>query len=446
MAAGNYFLIRRQRQGKPPGDYHEEWYIRLKFPGKPEKLMNSGYDICPKCMAAADIAGLREREKCGCRVKSAKAARGMLEGWNDARMIGAFEQARMVRQVATLGDIFAAYMADGVRILKDEKSQRRNVHSLRRVVAFALGLWRVHEGGIAGVKLGALVADEGKIAKLPSSVLTGELREQYFRAAQGGALDWNEPQEGNVSINSTLKQGMDVFSKNALYHKLKGLQLPPLDGFLKGPKLPEEDSKPEPLTVGQWEAMMAAVPALDRAHPDMGLVNALLRQTGLRSSYVENACGSWLETHEGRTFMVIRNRPEEGTPDEKGRYPVPAFRKKRGTRDQQIPIGPGLAARLAGRTGYLVLPKGTAAARQELVGKGHNGWLKTYIGGAGERGQGNHRLRDTVASVLWSVDCPTAAQEALGHSSVDTTAKHYGKKIHVCPGMREELAAWLEVK
>jgi integrase len=431
MAAGNYFLIRRQRQGKPPGNFHEEWYIRLKFPGKPEKLMNSGYDICLKCMAAADTAGLREREKCGCRVKPSKAARGMLEGWNDARMIGAFEQARMVRQVATLGEVFAAYLADGVRILKDEKSQRRNVNSLRRVVAYARGLWRVHEGGIPGVKIGAMVADEGKIGKLPASVLTGELREQYFRAAQGGALDWNEPQEGNVSINSTLAQGCDVFSKNAIYHKLKGLQLPALDGFLKGPWLPEEDSKPEPLTVGQWEAMMEAVPALDRTQPELGLVNALLRQTGLRSSYVEAARGSWMEAHEGRTFMVIRNRPEEG------------FRKKRGTRDQQIPIGPGLAARLAGRTGYLVLPEGTAAARQELVSKQHNSWLKALIGGVGERGQGNHRLRDTVASVLWSVDCPTAAQEALGHSSVDTTAKHYGKKMHVCPGMREELAAWL---
>lgn len=393
--------------------------------------MNSGYDICLKCMAAADAAGLREREKCGCRVKPSKAARGMLEGWNDARMIGAFEQARMVRQVATLGEVCDAYLAEGVRILKDEKSQRRNVNSLRRVVAYARGLWRVHEGGIPGVKIGAMVADEGKIGKLPASVLTGELREQYFRAAQGGALDWNEPQEGNVSINSTLAQGCDVFSKNALYHKLKGLQLPALDGFLKGPWLPEEDSKPEPLTVGQWEAMMEAVPALDRTQPELGLVNALLRQTGLRSSYVEAARGSWLEAHEGRTFMVIRNRPEEG------------FRKKRGTRDQQIPIGPGLAARLAGRTGFLVLPAGTAAARQELVSKQHNGWLKALIGGAGERGQGNHRLRDTVASVLWSVDCPTAAQEALGHSSVDTTAKHYGKKIHVCPGMREELAAWL---
>ena len=281
------------------------------------------------------------------------------------------------------------------------------------------------------MKIGAMVADEGKIGKLPASVLTGELREQYFRAAQGGALDWNEPHEGNVSINSTLAQGCDVFSKNAIYHKLKGLQLPALDGFLKGPWLPEEDSKPEPLTVGQWEAMMAAVPALDRTQPELGLVNALLRQTGLRSGYVEAARGAWLETHEGLTFMVIRNRPEEG------------FRKKRGTRDQQIPIGPGLAARLAGRTGFLVLPAGTAAARQDLVSKQHNSWLKALIGGVGERGQGNHRLRDTVASVLWSVDCPTAAQEALGHSSVDTTAKHYGKKMHVCPGMREELAAWL---
>jgi hypothetical protein len=29
----------------------------------------------------------------------------------------------------------------------------------------------------------------------------------------------------------------------------------------------------------------------------------------------------------------------------------------------------------------------------------------------------------------------------IRRSSVDTTAKHYGKKMHVCPGMREELAA-----
>lgn len=430
MAAGSYFLVRRQRQGKAPGLFHEEWYLRLKFPGKPEKLMNSGYDICGRCMSCEDAAGLREREGCGCRVKPSRAARGMLEGWNDARMIGAFEQARMVRSVATLGEVFAAYLAEGVRILKDEKSQRRNVNSLRRVVAYAKGLWRVHEGGIAGVKIGAMVADEARIGKLPASVLTGELREEYFRAAQGRRLDWNEPQEGNVSINSTLAQGCDVFSKNSLYHKLKGLQLPDLEGFLKGPWLPEEDSKPDPLSVEAWEAMMAAVPALDRTHPELGLVNAMLRQTGLRSSYVEAARGTWLERHEGRTFLVVRNRPEEG------------FRKKRGTRDQQVPISEGLAARLAGRQGFLVLPEGTAAGRNELVSKQHNGWLKGIIGGQGERGQGNHRLRDTVASVLWSTDCPTAAQEALGHSSVDTTAKHYGKKIHVCDSMRAELGAW----
>jgi len=431
MAAGNYFLVRRQRQGKPMGDFHEEWYVRLKFPGRPEVLKNSGYDICGKCMALQDSVEMRTREGCGCRVKPGRWAKGMLEGWNDERTILAIEGARMVRQVATLGEVFAAYLAEGVRILKDEKSQRRNVNSLRRVVAFAKGLWRVHEGGIPGVRIGAMVADEGRIGKLPASVLTAGLREEYFRAAQGGALDWNEPQEGNVSINSTLAQGCDVFSKNALYHKLKGLTLPPLEGFLKGPWLPEEDSKPDPLTVDQWEAMLGAVPGLDRMQPELGLVNALLRQTGLRSSYVEAAQGTWLEVHEGRTFLVIRNRPEEG------------FRKKRGTRDQQIPIGAGLAARLAGRPGFLVLPEGTAAGRQELVSKQHNAWLKAIIGGAGERGQGNHRLRDTVASVLWSVDCPTAAQEALGHASVDTTAKHYGKKMHVCASMREELAAWL---
>ncbi|RYD30620.1 MAG: hypothetical protein EOP86_19620 [Verrucomicrobiaceae bacterium] len=90
----------------------------------------------------------------------------------------------------------------------------------------------------------------------------------------------------------------------------------------------------------------------------------------------------------------------------------------------------------------MLLPEGADHERWDLVHRRHNAWLKGMIGGAGETTQGNHRLRDTVASILWSIDRPTAAQEALGHSSVDTTAKHYGKKIHVSPAMRAEMAAW----
>ena len=435
-------MVRRQRQGKPSGDFHEEWYLRLRFPGKPERLINSGYDICVRCLGAEGIEALRAREGCGCRVKPAKRAKEALACLNEERM-EVFQSVRMRRNVATLGEVFDAYLAEGVRILKDEKSQRRNVNSLRRVVAYALGLWRVHEGGIKGVKIGAMVADEAKIGKLPASVLTSGLREEYFRAAQGGTLDWNEPMEGNVSINSTLGQGCDVFSKNALYHKLKGLALPDLSGFLKGPWLPEEDATPDPLGIDEFTAMVGAANGLYRTDRELWLVNVLLRQTGLRSSYVESARHSWLVKHGGRWWIEIKNRPAEGTPDEKGRYPVPAFRKKRGTRDQQIPLSAEVARVLRGRKEWLVLPDGTMGQRGELVDKRHNAWLKGIIGGLGERGQGNHRLRDTLASVLWSLDKPTAAQEALGHSSVDTTAKHYGKKIHVSACMKGQVRAWM---
>ena len=90
-----------------------------------------------------------------------------------------------------------------------------------------------------------------------------------------------------------------------------------------------------------------------------------------------------------------------------------------------------------------MLPEGSVNERKTLVDRKHNAWLKGFIGGAGERGQGNHRLRDTVGSVLWSLDCPAAAMEALGHASVDTTAKHYARKIEVSEAMRHELRAWL---
>ena len=48
------------------GDFHEEWYVRLKFPGRAEVLKNSGYDICAKCMALGNAVELRTREGCGC--------------------------------------------------------------------------------------------------------------------------------------------------------------------------------------------------------------------------------------------------------------------------------------------------------------------------------------------------------------------------------------------
>ena len=126
--------------------YHEEWYLRMQFPGRNNEFINSGYDICPKCMACPDTTALRGRADCGCRVKPARAARLRLEGYNDDRMLGAMEAARMRRQVPTIGQVIEAYAAEGVRTLKEDAYVRRNVNGLRRVVAFAKDLWLVHTG------------------------------------------------------------------------------------------------------------------------------------------------------------------------------------------------------------------------------------------------------------------------------------------------------------
>jgi|GEM_PF-4715941 len=368
------------------------------------------------------------------RLEAAAKRKIKAEGWQ--AMMDALEPVKGRATLCTFKQLFEAYEAEGVKVLKNAMYVQRNINAMRRVVATALDAWTIHTGGIQGKKIGAQVADWTRIGAMSTGILTAELREKYFQKAQGGTLDWSEPQEGNTTINSTLAMATDLFSKDATYHKLKTLQLPgTLDGFRKGPWLPEEDSRPEPLDGKQFTAMLKGAEELRRTRPALALVNAVLRQTGLRSAYVVAIHASWLVKVGGRWHLEIRNRTE------------PKFRKKPGTRDQMIPLTRMVAAALLAnrRKGdYLILPGGTEKQREELVRMQHNEWVKTIIGGTGERTQGNHRLRDTVGSILWSIDKPTAAQEALGHSSVDTTAKHYAKRIDVTALMRREMGAWLQ--
>lgn len=350
------------------------------------------------------------------------------ERWESA--LSVLEETKMRRSICTLGEIAEAYLAPGVRILRADKQARRNVNDLRLVLAHAAGLWTAHAGGTRGVKLGARVPDAARIDALPASVLTRDLVQDYFRARLGSEeIDYNEPREENRSINSTLRHARDLFSRNAMDLKLRDLRLPDLSGFLQCRLLPEDAAEAQPLTAEEFAEMVRQAEALRAAEPDLWLCNLLLRRTGLRSSYVIAARASWIEHHGGRPFLVVRNRPEE------------AFRKKRGTRDQRIPLDGEVAAAVGTCRDHLL--QGTTADREDLVRRRHNAWLKAIIGGIGSTTQGNHRLRDTVASALWTIHGTAAAQEALGHASADTTARHYAQRIpHVSDLMRHELRAW----
>lgn len=337
--------------------------------------------------------------------------------------LAALDGLKTRRQCCTIGEICSAWEDEAVRIMKDDKGNRRVPAELRRVVAYARDLWTKHTGGVRGVKLGDPIPDKARIDPLPASILTGALVRDYFKARQDGVLDVSEPQPGNTSINSTLRQARVAFSRKAMAYKYDKLTLPDVAGFMREPLLPQEDSEPHPVRAAEFDAMLAAAPA---APKEIALVNMILRQTGLRSGSVEALRADWLEKLKDGWWMHVRVR--------KGRTAL-----------YSVPISRELAARILRRRRKpaVVLPDGTPAQRHELVHKLHNEWLKGLIGGAGERVQGNHRLRDTVATALLSWLGMDAAKLALGHADEKTTQKHYARlRIDVSGAMQTELVAW----
>jgi integrase len=116
--------------------------------------------------------------------------------------------------------------------------------------------------------------------------------------------------------------------------------------------------------------------------------------------------------------------------------------RKGGTALYSVPVTEDLARIIRSRPAGPVL-RGTEAERKELITTRHNSWLKAIIGGTGERGQGNHRLRDTVAAVLLSWLGIDAAKLALGHADERVTLRHYGRlRLDVSDAMRRELRAF----
>lgn len=387
-------------------EYLPNWYFKFRFRGK-QILRCTG---TPVKAEAEKIEGAMRR--------------GLhSENWKIA--LEAMEGAKLRRSHCSIAQIEKAYLDEGVKILKDPKQVRRNVNDLYQVLAWALDLWAVNEGGIRGVKLGSRVPDRTRIGALSAAVLTGKLVKDYFRAKHGGALNLNEELEGNLSINSTLGHARDVFTPKAISYKFEGLALPDLRGFLEEPLLPVLQAVPEPVKETEFAAMVAGASALGG---ELELVNMIFRQTGLRSGSVLGLHRDWLERLRDGWWLHVRVR--------KGKTAL-----------YSIPVGEELAGRILSRPGLTVLPGGSEGERKELVNGRHNEWLKGIIGGAGERGQGNHRLRDTVAAVLKSWLGMEVAVEALGHADAKTTMKHYAKlRMDVSDLMRAELGAFQRVR
>lgn len=445
-ASGAYHLVRRERadgRGFYPG-----WQIYLRPLGQKAVVVASGFEICGACLALprrerGDQSPLPDaRARCRCRAKAAHLARETLRRMNEERIEGALNGGtlgtlgalRSRREFATIGEVCAAISGgDGARVRKSAKDQRRLANDLRLVVARALDLWTVQrEGGGRGWRVGERRPDAARIDALPLTVLDADFVPRYFRGALGEEeLDWIEPVEGGAAINSTLRHVRDIFAPTGKVRTLllRALKLPDLAGFLGHPLLPQFAATPEPIHCAFFDAMTIAA----RAAGDVGIVNLILRQTGMRSYSVAMLHRGWLRRLPDGWWVDVRDR-------------------KGGTAEYSVPVSEELATLLqASPTGYAV-PGADEAARMRLVNVTHNGWLKGGDGagwagiGAPLRGDsGNHRLRDTVGSAALSWLGRDVASELLGHAE-KRTLDHYARlRVEVSSIMRAEGAAWSRV-
>lgn len=327
------------------------------------------------------------------------------------------------------------------------KECRRCLNELLRVLAYAHDLWTTVDQGRYRMRHTVRVPDRERIGALPTSALNGETVRAYLRKRseeECGSASWAEARPEHLRINSMVRNARDMLRAKAWAHLYEpaGLVKPAkLEDFMKFDLLKQIEGEPEPLSAEEFDRMVAAAGDLelstDVMQREVALVNALMRSTGLRSGSVELARSDWLEKRHDGWWLVVRS-------------------VKSGTRKYDVPITDALAARFTDRVKenegmksprgefipcFLILPHGTAAQRAEVVDKLHNRFLKATLGTAG-RGQGNHRLRDTVAAVCRSWLTLDIAVEMLGHEDERTTRKHYARvRQDISDTMKRELDA-----
>lgn len=188
--------------------------------------------------------------------------------------------------------------------------------------------------------------------------------------------------------------------------------------------------KPElPTARVQWvwrggEVIVHEVPvrhlrAVEVNYAELWLVNACLRRLGLRSGELLAARRSWLERRPDRAgalrwCLVIKGRPEEG------------FTLLKHGAGRNLVLDDEMAGLLTGRgDGWLIGPTMAASARDNLVERLHNTWLRQFIP---DRVKANHELRMWAGSLVYR-QTGSLGDTAyfLGHRTTVTTERFYAR-------------------
>lgn len=413
------------KRKKSDGSYYEEYYyrIRLKRLGKP--VVRNTH--CTDRTKAETLAKLAFRT----------ALQTHAEG-RAAQFRELLDETSSRRVYPTVRAILEAY--NGPPKLVSDVTAQRNTNSLLLVLRTGLGLDPATPAESRAGRAEQRHAAREKALDQPSTAVTEQLAQEFQRLRQGGSLNLADPAPKNRAINSTLAQAADVFAPKVVSIKYRDLRLPPcIEGFRSVPTLKPMDTSFVPIPEDQYKAMDEASVALRKTDPDLWLVNQLLRRLGLRSEELVAARGTWLEQREGKLFLTVRHRPEEGF----------LVKVRSNVRQRRLPVAPDLAAVLLPKlgTGEHLIAGEHKTARENLVRRRHNAWLKGFIPADSKTGQGNHRLRKHIGAWIYTKHNVEAAAKYLGHRSTKTTEAYYSDYVDDLPTVTAfDIAAAREIE
>jgi len=422
--------------------YFDNWYWLFQRAGRPVK-----------CMAIDDsnVVTLKQAQQYALlQVRAMDAER-------TAELVAALDGTRARRVGCTLGEFLRAFEA--VAKARGLKEADRPRNALRLVVAIAKGIMPPLSGLRMDGDGGRRIVEVEKL--MFEEAVCDATAMEYARLMQGGEvinLDKALPPEINGVIMSTLGNARVPLSK---LNRILEVEALPVDwkrveSFLKLtlPTLDTDVGASIPSMEGM-KAMLAAWRVLHDSpkeeDQELALCNELLRLLGLRSGELVMARESWLHVSDKRTFLWVKNRPDE-------RFSC------KSSNAAKLPLSEELAERLKLRCAkaraaglvnpFLILPMIPGAEvgpdgkeRPEMLGKErkerfelvrptHNAWVKGFIGEVAS-GQGNHRLRKWCATRLYKLalddhgnadKAATEVKEYLRHAKEATALVHYIQK------------------
>lgn len=306
------------------------------------------------------------------------------------------QKTRLRNGGATLREVCDAYKAMPKRCSDDVAAA--NIQRLEKVVSVAWGK---------------------SLESVRGSELNERLWEAYAAVRQGGKLDLSTRQNENRGINAAMRMAVSVFHEGLeTGYRRAGITLD-FEAIRNVCWLPIIPSRLPKVASGALDDMMRALPELKVMDLPMWRAIMIARFAGLRSREISAARKSWLaQNSAGAWCFEVRDRPEESWWHKTGEdYTAPILSHELAedllTRPDDEPLVP------------------VDGSRDHFFRKTCNRWLRQFIP---PPNKGMHRLRalyaealrDATANAVLAQQAGTeAARQALGHTSVKTTEKHY---------------------